>query len=79
MTKKLQIILLILILVLLGEYIWLYSIKQNVPSTPPITDTQRLEALQKTSDIPPANPKMTDTQRLKLMNQSSKIAPLKTN
>ena len=77
MAKDLKIILLVLIVVLLGVYVF-HFFSQSKPSAPPslLTDAERMELLKKGSDIPPINPTMTDKERQKLMNQPSKIPPL---
>ena len=87
MVKSLKIILLILVILLSGAFIFhdIFQSKSSPPATPSsllnssLTDEERLELLQKPSDIPPINSKMTDKERLKLLNKPSKVPPLQTN
>lgn len=73
MNKNLKVAFFVFIIIILLVFVFYYFTELKSKSAfPQITDTQRMDTLKKTSDIPPANPKMTDAQRLKLMNQSAK-------
>ena len=79
MSKNLKIVLLVLVIILVGEFIFYNYFSQPKSVTPvvPMTDAQRLELMRQPSNIPPINPKITDAQRLNSLNQASKIPPLK--
>ena len=66
------VILIFVILVLFSLY---YFTKPK--SAPPLTDTERMELLQKPSNVPPANPKMTDAERFKLLSKPAKTSIIK--
>lgn len=76
MTKNQKIIASFLIVIILGLFIFYFlsKPKSSPPLTPaPLTDQERIQILQKVSNISPANPKMTDEQRMKLLNKTSLI------
>ncbi|MDD5720892.1 MAG: hypothetical protein PHT16_00365 [Candidatus Pacebacteria bacterium] len=64
----------ILIIILFGLLIFYFISRPKSP--PSLTDEQRLEILQKPSNIPPANPNMTDEERLKILSQPSEASPI---
>ena len=75
MIKNLKVAFFVLIIIILIVFVFYFFSQPEITPTPPLitTDEQRLEALQKISNIPPANPKMTDEQRLKLMSQPATV------